>query len=379
VLNRAFSVVCWFMSSTAALPLTAVSWMETTNTCSGSSPMMFFYSIGNVCCAFVFGRELFRGRPIRRMVRIWTGRAVFHFLPFILMLVLGGAKGLFDAYDGFGRTVDPASYALKAYVLTWLPLAGTLSLCIALYGKAEPELGLPEARVVPQEHWRYHWVFPAAMVVIGTLVARHSTWWSDLHSLERRTANSIAQGMTYHCLMFTNTSITNLQQLSAVNGRFSLSYFEQELARYGSYAGFERSIHEKYAFVSPPLSNRMVGHLVLISSRPSPGRQQTEGRMLISWEGPGSDRYYARGFDEKTVQRIFREAERLLPMATSVSPLKVKGVPLHVRITELIGLGPQWTAEVSVVLIVGAVVCLRRVFRLAQASRKRMESHFNVL
>jgi len=55
-----------------------------------------------------------------------------------------------------------------------------------------------------------------------------------------------------------------------------------------------------------------------------------------------------------------------LPTSPPVSPGRIKGVPFHVRVAELIGLGPQWAADLCLVvcLIMAALVigCLWKMF-----------------
>lgn len=375
MLNSALCAVCWFVSSVMALPLVLVSWSETGNTCSSPHPMLFIATIGNLCWAYAFGRQLYVARPISKMAGFWTGSAIYQFLPFLLILLLGGPKSLLSVYDGFTRhfTRDlwqsPLELGLKMCVFLWMPIAGVLSLSFALYAAIERTMGFPALFDSTRDHWKYHWVVPAVLVVAGTLMARQEIWWSDFETLEHRVGQTIARSMHVHSMLCTNIPITNLTELGAVYNRDPLKYSEEQLARYGRHAGFERSIHEKYTFISPPVTNRK-GHIVLVSSRPSPRKRGASERMLIFWQGPGGDGYYAETMEERHVQRIFDLAERRLTTRPAPAVSRMKGVPIHIRLADMVGVAPQWASEFCLLLFTGAILSVS--WRL----RRRRECNF---
>jgi hypothetical protein len=355
------SFACWILwigSSAAVVPLTYVSWIETTNTCCPQNPFLFLACAINIALALCYGHQIF-GSGSGWRAGLWAASAIFYLLPLALVL-LGGRSGLesyLSAYKGFTQWFTMRrhlEFALQLYLLIWMPIGGLLSLGVLVYAAARKELGLPmysSENLKPRKKWPYHWIAPVFALLVGSEKAHHNIWRTDLVTLEHQTAYDLIRRIQLHDAMYPQVRVTNLAQVFATDLMKYPTYLHEKFLKYGRHAGFQTSIHERYVFAEAGLTIPYVrGDVVLLNSMPYPNYDGELERMVISRTGPGYDGYHANPLAERLVQQMFAEAGRTLPVPNFKSSMRNPETPFFVHLAESLGFGAEWAVELGLLV-----------------------------
>jgi hypothetical protein len=259
--------------------------------------------------------------------------------------------------------------ALRVYCLVWIPSAAGMSVWLLYLAVIARRFQIPNAEAVAGRGWRKClWIAPAGLLLTASVSARHEMWWDDLGLLERQTARSIMKVWQVYEIEFPGATVTNLAQIFVNRDPSFGETMREKFLAYGLYGGCEDRFYDRYVFVAPGLKGRFTeGELLLIGARPyADGYNRELERIAITRAGTDYDALRCHELREAYVQQLFAEAGRPLP--TPSSHRSTKGMPLHVRSVEALGIGAEWAGEFvfGFILLLGWGVwrCARSCFSL---------------
>ena len=132
------------------------------------------------------------------------------------------------------------------------------------------------------------------------------------HQYEGKGMRYIANLLWHYELSYPQSPLRDLRLMWGERG---YPYWLHEgLRTFGTTAGFEHCLEEKYVFLHPPVAGRE-GQIVLISAQ-TYGRSRNQYRQGVV---KTSDRYYSVEFTEQQVRNFFEKAGRTIPKSIATA------------------------------------------------------------
>jgi len=138
--------------------------------------------------------------------------------------------------------------------------------------------------------------------------------------LEMRFVRNLAVSLQIFVGENEGRSPTNLSQIMAVSDLEKMARDEDGLLKFGTNAGFENTILEKYVFMPPGVAagDSTDGEIVLVGAKTFPGEDGKPMRALVART---ADRYRGFATAEYRVQRWLQAANAVIPEPPKLEPL----------------------------------------------------------
>ena len=140
-------------------------------------------------------------------------------------------------------------------------------------------------------------------------------------AVKQQTLQRLTGLLRFYDIDFPGVRPTNFSQVFLDLQRPYPHGIDSQFRAFGAHAGFTNSFYEKYIFLPPGLSHRMIeGEILLLNAQPFPDRDGKLGRMVLSKLGAGHASYRINWILEPRIQQIFQEAGIKVPKPPLMLP-----------------------------------------------------------
>lgn len=167
-------------------------------------------------------------------------------------------------------------------------------------------------------------------------------------AVENKSARSLARQFVFYEATYPGTKITNVLQIMGPNLQELIPWEDSLRERFGTNAGFQNSILEKYVLVPPGLIVKDGrGEIVLTSAEPFPDEKGELCRAVVT-RSPGD--YLGFILSENRIQRLFAETGLEISKAELTEPIPrppPEKNPLPQTLEESLKMFPEMAAQMG--------------------------------